>query len=296
MRQAVGGGQGELERGFVGDAGAVEVGRRDALLGGQRSDLRGGAVDEHDADVQRAQHGDVHQDVGEVLVRDDRAVHVDDERLLAELRDVLQDAPQVGQFHVSVRMFSTATCSGLAKAARLERFQAPLVFLGRADGDADPLGQLVAAHRPDDHAQLLHFVEHPLAVADAHEDEVGRGRDELQAQLAERARVELEAARVDPAGLLRVGGVVQRRQRAGLGDGVDVEGLADLLELGDQVGVADAVAEAQARPGRRSWRRSASGAGWASGRCESRAAGRAARPGTRCRPRPGRPGRSRARR
>ena len=101
VRQAVGGGQGELERGFVGDAGAVEVGGGDALLGGQRSDLRGGAVDEHDADAQRAQHGDVHQDVGEVLVGDDRAVHVDDERLLAELGDVLEDAPQVGQFHVS---------------------------------------------------------------------------------------------------------------------------------------------------------------------------------------------------
>ena len=71
------------------------------LLGGQGLDLGGGAVDEHDADVQRAQHGDVHQDVGEVLVGDDGAVHADDERLLAELRDVLQDAPQVSQFHVS---------------------------------------------------------------------------------------------------------------------------------------------------------------------------------------------------
>ena len=104
VRQAVGGGQRELERGFIGDARAVEIGRCDALLGGQRPDLRRGAVHEHDADAQRAQHGNVHQDIGEVLVGDDRAVHVNDERLLAELRDVLQDAPQVGQFHFRLRL------------------------------------------------------------------------------------------------------------------------------------------------------------------------------------------------
>ncbi len=87
----------------------------------------------------------------------------------------------------------------------LEGFQAALVFLGRADGDADPLGQLVAAHRPHDHALFLQFVKHALAVADAHEDEVGRGRDEFQAQLAEGARVELQAAGVDAAGSFRRG-------------------------------------------------------------------------------------------
>ncbi len=160
VRQAVGGGEGELERGGIGDAGAVEVGGRDLLLGGQRFDLRGGAVDEHDADVQRAQHGDVHQDVGEVLVGDDRAVHVDDERLLAELGDVLQDAPQVGQFHVRLRLDSgqeyTRRRFGFGES-RFEGLQAALVLFGRADGDANPLGQLVAAHRPHDHAQSSAF-------------------------------------------------------------------------------------------------------------------------------------------
>ena len=99
-RQPVRGGQAEFERGFIGNAGAIEVGRRDALRCGQRLDLRRGAMHEHDANAQGAQHGNIHQDIGEVLVRDDRAVHVDDERLLAELGDILQDAPQVGQFHV----------------------------------------------------------------------------------------------------------------------------------------------------------------------------------------------------
>ena len=41
--------------------------------------------------------------VGEVFVGDDGAVHREDERLLAELRNVLQDAPQVvALVHVDV--------------------------------------------------------------------------------------------------------------------------------------------------------------------------------------------------
>ena len=63
-------------------------------------DLRRSAVDQHHADVQRAQHRHIQQDVGKVLVGDDRAVDADDERLFPELRDVLQDAAQVGQFHI----------------------------------------------------------------------------------------------------------------------------------------------------------------------------------------------------
>ena len=62
-------------------------------------DLRRRAVDEHDADVQRTQHRDVQQQRREVFVRDDRAVNREDERFLTELRNVLQDSPQVSQFH-----------------------------------------------------------------------------------------------------------------------------------------------------------------------------------------------------
>ena len=62
VREPVGGGERELERGRVGDARAVEVGRLDVLLLGERLDLRRRAVDEHDADVQRAQHRDVQQE------------------------------------------------------------------------------------------------------------------------------------------------------------------------------------------------------------------------------------------
>src|SRR6266511_970119 len=54
------------------------------------------------------------------------------------------------------------------------------VLVRRPDRDTNPLGQLIAAHRPRDHAQLLHFLKDALAVADADEDKVCVGRDELQ--------------------------------------------------------------------------------------------------------------------
>ncbi len=101
VREPVGGGERELERGFVGDAGSVKVRGGAAGFAGQRANLGGGAMHEHDVDVQGAQDGNIHEEVGEVLVGDDRAVHVDDERLVAELRDVAENAPQVGEFHVS---------------------------------------------------------------------------------------------------------------------------------------------------------------------------------------------------
>ena len=69
------------------------------LLVGERLDLRRRAVHEHDADVQRPQQRHVEQQRREVVVRDDGAVDRQDEGLFAELRDVLQDAPQVGRFH-----------------------------------------------------------------------------------------------------------------------------------------------------------------------------------------------------
>ena len=99
VREPVRGGQRQIERGRVRDPAAAEIGGLDFLLVGQRLDLRGRAVDEHNPDVQRPQHRHVQQQRGEVLVGDNRAVHREDERLFAELRYVLQDAPQVGQFH-----------------------------------------------------------------------------------------------------------------------------------------------------------------------------------------------------
>ena len=58
-------------------------------------------MNEHNANVERTEHGDIQEDVGEVLVGDNGAVNADDERLLPELGDVLQDAAQVCEFHFS---------------------------------------------------------------------------------------------------------------------------------------------------------------------------------------------------
>ena len=110
VRHAVRRGEGEVERRGVGDPRALEVGRHDAALARERADLHGGAVHEHGADAQRPEHGRVHQDVAEVLVRDRRAVDGDHEGPVAELRDVLEDAPQVGRSHGPE--LSTASSSG----------------------------------------------------------------------------------------------------------------------------------------------------------------------------------------
>src|SRR5262249_17232115 len=52
-------------------------------------------------DVQGAKDRDIQQDVGEVFVGDDRSVEAEDKNLFAKTRDVLEDAAQVGWFHVS---------------------------------------------------------------------------------------------------------------------------------------------------------------------------------------------------
>ena len=90
---------GKLERRRVSDAAAVEVRRLDATRLGQPGDLRRRPMDEDDADVQRPEQGDIEQQRREVVVRDDAGVNRQDERLVAELRDVMQDAAEVGQLH-----------------------------------------------------------------------------------------------------------------------------------------------------------------------------------------------------
>ena len=69
-------------------------------LFGEGLDLGCGAVHQDDADIERAQDRDIQEDVGKIFVSDNAAIDADDKNLFAELRDVLQDAAQVGQFHV----------------------------------------------------------------------------------------------------------------------------------------------------------------------------------------------------
>jgi putative ribosome biogenesis GTPase RsgA len=63
------------------------------------TDLRRGAVHEHDADVERPQERHIQQQRRKVVVGDDVAVERENEGLLSKLRDVLQDAAEVSEFH-----------------------------------------------------------------------------------------------------------------------------------------------------------------------------------------------------
>ena len=100
VRDARGCADREVKGGGVGHAGAVGVGDRDVAELGELLDLLADAVDHHDLDAERAQDGDVGDQVGEVVVGDDAAIERDDEDLALETRDVLEDAPQVGWFDV----------------------------------------------------------------------------------------------------------------------------------------------------------------------------------------------------
>ena len=82
--------------------------------------------------------------------------------------------------------------------------QAPLIFLGCADGNTDPFRQLIAAHRSHNHALLLHRLKHALAFADAHQNEIGGRRNVFEFQIAECAIEKVQAARIVLARLVHV--------------------------------------------------------------------------------------------
>ena len=89
----------ELQRGLVGDAGAVRIRNGDAARFGELRDLPAGAVHEDHFDAERPQHGDIQQDIREIGRGDDVAIQRDHEDFFAEARDVLEDAAQIGNFH-----------------------------------------------------------------------------------------------------------------------------------------------------------------------------------------------------
>ena len=101
MRQAVGGDECQFERLGIGDTSTFEVRRLHALGSGQYADLLGGAVDQHDPDVERSQQRHIQQERREALVADDAGIDREHEGLLAKLRHILQDPAQVGEFHRS---------------------------------------------------------------------------------------------------------------------------------------------------------------------------------------------------
>ncbi len=95
VRETVRGFYGQLQGRGIGHAGAIQVGRLDALLLGESLNLLRRTVHDHHADVQRTQHCNVQEDVGEVFLCDDASVHGKNECLFAELRNVLKNPAQI---------------------------------------------------------------------------------------------------------------------------------------------------------------------------------------------------------
>ena len=81
MGNARRGADGQIERGRVREAGPVGVGDRNAARDRQFANLVADAVHEDDLDAERAQHGDVDQNVAKIIVGHDRAVDRDDKNL-----------------------------------------------------------------------------------------------------------------------------------------------------------------------------------------------------------------------
>ena len=100
--QPVGGRQRQVERGRIGDAGAVEIRSVDLAFARRATwicaDAPWTSTTRIFSDQRRATSS---SSVAKLSSRDDGAVNRQDERLVSELRNVLEDAPQVGQLHSS---------------------------------------------------------------------------------------------------------------------------------------------------------------------------------------------------
>jgi len=64
-------------------------------------------MDQHHANVQRAQYRYVHQDIAKAFVRNDCPVNADHKGAFPELWNILQNAAQVGELHVMSEMINS---------------------------------------------------------------------------------------------------------------------------------------------------------------------------------------------
>ena len=105
----------------IGDAGSVGVGNLDAPLRGQIGDLPTRPVHEDHPDAQRAKHGEIEQDVGEILGGGHRSIDGNHEDPLPEAGDVLENFAEIGDVHkysdgVSVTSGGAINLSGEEKS------------------------------------------------------------------------------------------------------------------------------------------------------------------------------------
>ena len=129
----------------------------------------------------------------------------------------------------------------------LQRRQAARVLGRSPDGDAQPFRQLVDSHRTRNNALPLEFKKDPLAVADMDENKINGGGDEPDSHLVERLGKKLEALGVSQAGSEQMFLIIESGKRPGLGDRIDIEGLPNLFEGGDEFRMADPIPDPEPR-------------------------------------------------
>ena len=159
-------------------------------------------------------------------------------------------------------------------------------FFGRADGDAQVVADGGVTEPAHEDLAVAQFLEPGPGGESrrAHEDEIGLAREDPEAEGLKLPAQPLAGGDDLPEVGPVAGQVVQCRQRRDLAQAVDVVAVADLVERGDEVRVADdnsrrAGSKAN-RPSRRSARPARAGI---SARAPGRSRGRNPR-----RPRPGR--------
>src|ERR1019366_5101858 len=116
-------------------------------------------------------------------------------------------------------------------------------FFRRADGDAQVVLHCRVAKPPDQDLPIAQLLKPRRGGVFrwVHQDEIGLAREDMKAEYVQLAAKLLtgcdDSAEVRPV----VGQVVQRRQRGDLAQAVDVVAVADLVERGNKVRVADAI-------------------------------------------------------
>ena len=173
MGEAISRVESQFQGSIISDARAIEIARGERLFLGQLCNLLGGAMDEHDPNVQGSQDGDIEQEVGEVNMRHDCSIGRDHEGLFAKARDVLQDASKVSRFHVANIGPRISGENRVGSTQFSQGVQAAFVFCRGANGNPDPFGELIAGHRACNDAPFQEFLECAAAITDVCQNKIG---------------------------------------------------------------------------------------------------------------------------
>ena len=99
MCQPVGSQDREVQRGRIGYAHAIQIGRGLTALSGEGLDAATGAVHDHDIDIEAAQDGDIHEQMPQGVGDHDGAIDIEHKQPVAKPGDVTENSSEVGGFH-----------------------------------------------------------------------------------------------------------------------------------------------------------------------------------------------------